>query len=107
MAPRRLLLGRRRGGAATAAGGAARERWRRAAAALCDLARRAGPELIDPPRLLTGDDVQRLLGVAAGPRVGAALAALTAAQVAGEVRTRGDAERFLAGRRAHLAGETS
>ena len=95
------------GGAAAAAGGAARERCRRAAAPLCELARREGPELIDPPRLLTGDDVQRLLGVAAGPRVGAALAALTAAQVAGDVHTRGDAERFLADRRAHLAGETS
>lgn len=95
------------GGAAAAAGGAARERWRRAAAPLCELASREGPELIDPPRLLTGDDVQRLLGVAAGPRVGAALAALTAAQVAGDVRTRGDAERFLADRRVHLAGETS
>jgi hypothetical protein len=95
------------GGAAAAAGGAARERWRRAAAPLCELARREGPELIEPPRLLTGDDVQRLLGVAAGPRVGAALAAITAAQVAGEVRSRGDAERFLADRRVHLAGETS
>jgi hypothetical protein len=95
------------GGAAAAAGGATRERWRRAAAPLCELARREGPELIDPPRLLTGDDVRRLLGVAAGPRVGAALAALTAAQIAGEVRTRADAERFLADRRVHLAGETS
>jgi poly(A) polymerase-like protein len=95
------------GGAAAAAGVAARERWRRAAAPLCELARREGPQLIDPPRLLTGDDVQRLLGIAAGPRVGAALAALTAAQVAGEVRTRGDAERFLGGWRVHLAGETS
>jgi Poly A polymerase head domain/Probable RNA and SrmB- binding site of polymerase A len=95
------------GGAAAAAGGAPRERWRRAAAPLCELARREGPELIDPPRLLTGDDVQRLLGLAAGPRVGAALAALTAAQVAGEVRTRADAERFLGDWRVHLAGETS
>ncbi len=95
------------GGAAAATGVAGRERWRGAAAPLCELARREGPELIDPPRLLTGDDVQRLLGVAAGPRVGAALAALTAAQVAGEVRTRGDAERFLGDRRVHLAGETS
>jgi poly(A) polymerase len=95
------------GAAAAAADAAARERWRRVAAPLCELARREGPELIDPPRLLTGDDVQRLLGVAAGPRVGAALAALTAAQVAGEVRTRGDAERFLGDRRVHLAGETS
>jgi Poly A polymerase head domain/Probable RNA and SrmB- binding site of polymerase A len=95
------------GGAAAAAGGAAGERWRRAAAPLCELARREGPELIEPPRLVTGDDVQRLLGLAAGPRVGAALAALTAAQVAGDVRTRGDAERFLADWRGHLAGETS
>ncbi len=95
------------GGAAAAAGGAARERWRRAAAPLCELARREGPELIDPPRLLTGDDVQRLLGVAAGPRVGAALAALTAAQVAGAVRNRGEAERFLSDWRLRLAGETS
>jgi hypothetical protein len=95
------------GGAAAAAGGAARERWRRAAAPLCELARREGSELIDPPRLLTGDDVQRLLGVAAGPRVGAALAALTAAQVAGEVRTRRDAERFLGGWHVRFAGEES
>jgi len=83
------------GGAAAAAGAAARERWRRAAAALCELARHEGPELIHPPRLLTGDEVQRLLGVAPGPRVGAALAALTAAQIAGTVRTPADAERFL------------
>ena len=95
------------GGAAAAAGGAARERWRRAAAPLCELARREGPELIEPPRLVSGDDVQRLLGLTAGPGVGAALAALTAAQVAGDVRTRGDAERFLADRRVHLAGEPS
>ncbi|HXO40186.1 MAG TPA: hypothetical protein VN999_01970, partial [Thermoanaerobaculia bacterium] len=83
------------------------ERWRRAAAPLCELARREGPELIEPPRLVSGDDVQRLLGLTAGPGVGAALAALTAAQVAGDVRTRGDAERFLADRRVHLAGEPS
>jgi|GEM_PF-461337 len=94
-----------RGGAAAAAGGAARERWRRAAAALCELARREGPELIDPPRLLTGGDVQRLLGIAAGPRVGAALAAVTAAQVAGAVRTRADAERFLSGWRVPPDGD--
>jgi poly(A) polymerase len=94
------------GGAAAAAGGAARERWRHAAAPLCELARRAGPGLIDPPRLLTGDDVQRLLGVGAGPRVGAALAALTAAQVDGAVRTRDDAERFLRAFGLEPAGET-
>jgi hypothetical protein len=83
------------GGAATVAGDAASERWRQGARLLCELARREGPELIAPPRLLTGDDVQHLLGITAGPEVGAALAALTAAQVNGVVRTRQDAESFL------------
>ncbi|MBV8202974.1 MAG: hypothetical protein JOZ15_20340 [Acidobacteria bacterium] len=83
------------GGAAAAAGGGAPLRWRRDTRLLCELARRHATELIAPPRLLTGDDVQRLLGIAGGPRVGAALAALTAAQVDGEVRTRAEAERFL------------
>jgi hypothetical protein len=50
--------------------------------------------------------VQRLLGVGAGPRVGAALAALTAAQVDGAVRTRDDAERFLRALSLEPAGET-
>ncbi len=74
---------------------AAGERWQQAARLLCELARREGPELISPPRLLGGDEVQRLLGIPAGPEIGAALAALTAAQVEGLVRTRKDAERFL------------
>lgn len=69
--------------------------WRRAAAALCGLARRAGAELIAPPRLLSGADVQRVLGIPPGPRVGEALAALTAAQVDGEVADRDQAEAFV------------
>jgi poly(A) polymerase len=85
------------GGAAAAAGQAALDRWRHAAAPLCELARREGPALIAPPRLLDGEDVQRLIEVPAGPQVGAALAALTAAQVDGAVRTSDDAERFLRG----------
>jgi poly(A) polymerase len=85
------------GGAAAAAGPAALDRWRRAAGPLCELARREGPALIAPSRLLGGEDVQRLLDVPAGPRVGAALAALTAAQIDGIVRTREQAESFLRG----------
>jgi poly(A) polymerase len=81
--------------AAATGGGAALDRWRRAAGPLCELARREGPALIEPPRLLTGEDVQRLLGIPPGPEVGAALAALSAAQVEGAVRARDDAERFL------------
>ena len=83
------------GGAAAAAGGAALDRWRLAAGPLCELARREGADLIAPPRLLGGDEVQRLLTIGPGPRVGSALAALTAAQVDGTVRSRAEAERFL------------
>ncbi len=72
-------------------------RWRLAAERLCELAGREGSGLIAPQRLLDGNAVQRLLGIAAGPRVGEALAALTAAQVDGAVRGRADAERFLRG----------
>jgi hypothetical protein len=83
------------GGAAAAAGAAALDRWRRAVGPLCYLARCEGPELYAPPRLLGGEEVQLLLGIPPGPAVGGALAALTAAQVDGAVRTREDAERFL------------
>jgi poly(A) polymerase len=83
------------GGAAAAAGAAALDRWRRAAGPLCDLARREGPTLYAPPRLLTGEDVQRRLGIPPGPEVGRALDALAAAQVDGAVSTREDAARFL------------
>ena len=57
-------------------------------------------EVVDPPRLVDGGDVLRLLGGAAGPRVGALLEAVREAQVEGRVRTRDDA---LAHLRAHLA----
>jgi tRNA nucleotidyltransferase/poly(A) polymerase len=67
------------------------ERWREKLAALVDLAKREGAELIDPPRLLTGEDVQEILGIPAGPAVGRALAAIREAQVEGRVRTREEA----------------
>jgi hypothetical protein len=58
-------------------------------------------EVVDPPRLVDGGDVLRLLGGAAGgPRVGALLEAVREAQVEGRVRTRDEALALL---RAHLA----
>lgn len=69
--------------------------WRDDLGPLVDLARREGAHLFDPPRLLTGEEVQALLGVPPGPEVGKALAAVRQAQVEGKVRTREEAERLL------------
>jgi tRNA nucleotidyltransferase/poly(A) polymerase len=72
-------------------GRAGAERWRQALRSLVDLARQDGPELIDPPRLLTGQEVQEMLGLPPGPEIGKALAAVREAQVDGTVRTRAEA----------------
>lgn len=66
-------------------------RWRAALRPLADLARREGATLFDPPRLLTGGEVQELLGIPAGPKVGEALTAVRQAQVEGRIRTREEA----------------
>jgi len=58
---------------------------------LADLARREAETLFDPPRLLTGEDVQELLGIRPGREVGRALDAVRSAQVDGTVRTREEA----------------
>lgn len=47
--------------------------------------------LVKPPRLVTGHDLMRDLGIAPGPDLGRILDALTEAQAAGEVTTRGEA----------------
>ncbi len=52
--------------------------------------------LVNPKLLLTGHDVKNLLGIQAGPRIGAALTALREAQVMGEVTTRDEASAFVA-----------
>ena len=54
---------------------------------------RAG--VLSPPALLSGEDVQALLGIAPGPAVGAALARVRRAQVEGAVRVREEAEALL------------
>jgi len=59
--------------------------------------------ILDPPRLLTGQEVQTLLRVAPGPQVGEALGAIQQAQVDGEIATRQEAEALLKRR----FGETS
>ena len=73
----------------------ARDRWRRAVREVAALVARDGPEILDPPRLLGGDDVQRLLGVPPGPEVGRALDRVRRAQVEGMVTTRAEAEALL------------
>ena len=70
-------------------------RWRAAMRPLVELARREGAAILDPPRLLSGEEVQTLLGIPPGPEVGKALAALKLAQVDGTVRTREEAVEML------------
>lgn len=71
------------------------QHWRADLAVLVALVRREGEHLFDPPRLLTGEEVQALMGVPPGPEVGKALAAVRQAQVDGRVQTREEAERLL------------
>ena len=81
------------GARAAAAGGLAS--WEGALPPLVELARRHGAELAAPPRLLTGEEVQALLGVPPGPAVGRALAAVREAQVEGTVSGREEAVRLV------------
>ncbi|MEK7468247.1 MAG: CCA tRNA nucleotidyltransferase [Planctomycetota bacterium] len=54
------------------------------------LSRRLAEGDLDPPRLLTGDDVLAM-GATRGPKIGEVLAAVRAAQLDGEVRTKEEA----------------
>ena len=72
-------------------------RWRTALRPLVELARREGASLFDPPRLVTGAEVQELLGIPPGPEVGKALATLRQAQIDGRVRTKEEAIALLRG----------
>lgn len=78
-------------GARTAARDGGLARWRGALRLLVDLARREGGTLLDPPRLVTGADVQELLGIPPGREVGRVLDAVRQAQVDGRVRSREEA----------------
>ena len=70
-------------------------RWRAGLRPLVELARRDGAAILDPPRLLKGEEVQELLGIPPGPQLGKALDAVRRAQVDGRVRTREEAIELL------------
>lgn len=78
--------------------GGATERWRSCLAALADLARREGAVLFEPPRLLSGADVQEILGIPPGPGVGRALDSVRQALVDGKIRTRDEAVALVLGK---------
>jgi poly(A) polymerase len=69
--------------------------WDRRLQEIHRLVEREGNDLFDPPRLLTGIEVQELLGLPPGPAVGRALAAVRTAQVEGRIRTREEAVKAL------------
>lgn len=74
------------------------EDWlRRERPALVALAHAQGEVLFEPPRLLSGDDVRRLLDDPPGPEIGRALDRLRRAQVDGRVRSREEAVRLVTG----------
>ena len=52
-------------------------------------------EVIDPKPLMSGNDIQTLLQIPAGPMVGKAKNALIEAQISGSVRNISEAESFL------------
>jgi hypothetical protein len=64
------------------------EDWTSAVRRLAALAEQEGEALFNPPRLLSGEEVQALLGIPPGREVGRLLDAVRAAQVDGAVRTR-------------------
>lgn len=71
------------------------ESWRRRLGALAALVEDDGTRILEPPRLLGGREVQELLGLAPGPRVGEALAAVERAQVEGDIASTEEARRLL------------
>lgn len=73
---------------ARAAAAGRRAEWEAWLGELAALLRRGGRDLIDPPALVGGDEVRALLGLAPGPEVGRALAAVRQAQVEGRVSSR-------------------
>ena len=80
---------------ARAAAAGRRESWERDLAPVVHLAQQEGGTLINPPRLLTGEEVQLLLDTPPGPEVGRALAAIQAAQIEGRVTTKEQAEALV------------
>lgn len=72
--------------------------WEETVRELLELVREDGAWILDPPRLVTGDEVRDLLELPPGPELGGALERLRQAQVDGRVRTREEAVAWLTGR---------
>lgn len=68
-----------------------REAWERQTREWLTLLREEGAWILDPPRLVTGAEVQERLGLQPGPTIGQVLQAVHRAQVEGRVRTREEA----------------
>lgn len=71
--------------------------WDAGARELLAWIRDEGATILDPPRLLTGGEIQELLALPPGPEVGRALETVRQAQVEGRVRTRNEAIETLTG----------
>ncbi len=56
-------------------------------------------KMINPPVLLTGHDLMRVLGLSPGPEIGELLEMVREAQVTGEVKTTSDAHHWIAKKR--------
>ena len=67
-------------------------RWPRVLEDLLRLEATSGHEIFDPPPILDGREVQRLLECPPGPEVGDALRLLRRQQIEGQIRTRREAE---------------
>ncbi len=74
--------------------------WRRVEEEFLSYSEDSRAAILSPPVLLSGDEVQALLGIPPGPAVGAALARVRRAQVEGVVRSREEAESLLRAERA-------
>lgn len=88
----RLMVADREAARGPQASEAGRRRYR---LALAEVIRRLDAEPEPAAPLLDGRAVMRLLGLAPGPEVGAALAALAEARAVGEVRDAAEAEAYL------------
>jgi len=73
------------------------EPWEERVREILLLLRDEGDWIFDPPRLITGEEVQELLELPPGPEIGRLLDAVRQAQVAGRVRTRKQALALISG----------
>jgi tRNA nucleotidyltransferase/poly(A) polymerase len=69
--------------------------WQQWLAEVVSVLERTGGAILDPPALISGEEVQDLLGIGPGPEVGRVLARVREAQVDGRVGTRDEALALL------------